>query len=62
MCHARGSEVMVEFMQDYEGIVKVFAVGEVDGCSFCHVACWVFGVAFGHAHFQLWRGHLVILA
>ena len=59
---ARGSEVMVELMENYVRVVEAIAVGDVYGFVLEDVAALMLGVSFWHAHFQLRQGHMIAFA
>lgn len=56
------AEVVVEFVEDYVGVVEVFTVGYVDGFVSDNVAALMFDVSFWHAYLQFGRGHMAVLA
>ena len=49
------SEVMVELVEDYVGVVEVVAVGYIDCFVFGNIAALMLSVAFRHTYLQLWR-------
>jgi len=62
MLSALCSKMMIEFMKDHEGIIKIFLVQYVDGLGLRNITPSCLTVSLWHTNFQAWNGNTVMMA